>query len=119
MFTFKTAAAILFLAAGVAVILFGLAAALSYVIIHFVDRKREVEHKHKQKDLDATIKKLTKMTETLSPTICEMAQNSVPVEFLPDLNRSVTGDQPTQDDHLAGFAIETLKVLLSSLNPKG
>lgn len=93
--SFETAAAILFLVAGVAVILFALIAALSHVVIHFIDRKRAVEHKYKQKDLDATIKKLIKMTETLSPTICEMAKNSVPVEFLPDLNRSVTGSQPS------------------------
>ena len=121
MFTisFKTAATILFLVAGVAVILFALIAALSRVVVRFIGRKRAVEHKYKQKDLDATIKKLTKMMETLSPTICEMAKNSVPVEFLPDLNRSVAGTSTSQDDQLANFSMEALKALSSSLKPKG
>ena len=66
--SFETVAAILVLVAGVAVILLGLIAALSHVVIHFIDRKREVEHKHKQKGMDATSKKIIKMMETLSPT---------------------------------------------------
>lgn len=111
--SFETVAAILVLVAGVAIILVGFIAALSHVVIHFIDRKREVEHKHKQKDLDATSKKITKMTKTLSPDICEMAESSVPVEFLPDLIRSVTGDQPSQNNQLADFALEALKALSS------
>lgn len=80
---------------------------------HFIDRKREVEHKHKQKDLDATSKKIIKMTETLSPTICEMAESSIPVEVLPDLIRSVTGTQTSQNNQLADFSLEALKALSS------
>ena len=64
-------------------------------------------------------RELTKMMETLSPTICEMAKNSVPVEFLPDLNRSVAGTSTSQDDQLANFSMEALKALSSSLKPKG
>lgn len=111
--SFETVVAILALAAGVAVILVGFIAALLYVVIHFIDRKHEVEHKHKQKDLDATSKKIIKMTKTLSPTICEMAESSVPVEFLPDLIRSVTGSQTSQNNHLEDFALEALKALSS------
>lgn len=111
--SFMTVAAILVLVAGVAIILVGFIAALSRVVIDFIDRKHEVEHKHKQKGLDATSKKIIKMTKTLSPTICEMAESSVPVEFLPDLIRSVNGDQPSQNNQLADFASEALKALSS------
>ena len=57
--------------------------------------------------------------KTLSPTICEMAENGVSTDCLTDLYHSALGHQTTQGDQLSSFPSETLKALSSSLKSKG
>lgn len=68
---------------------------------------------------DPADKQAAKTVKTLSPTICKMAKNSVPIECSTDLYRSALGVQTGQGEQLSNFTSEALKALSSTLKPKG
>ena len=111
----KTTADLLFLLGGSLAILVLFFLAIVYVF-DFNRRKRIAR---RQEELDIANKRASKTVKTLSPTICEMAKNSVSTECLTDLYRSALGSPTNQDEQLSSFTSEALKALSASLKPKG
>lgn len=111
----KTAADLLLLLGGSLAILALFLLAFVY-ISDLYGRKRIAR---RQEKLDIANKRATKAVKTLSPTICEMAKNSVSTECLTDLYRSALGETTTQGEQLSSFTSEALKALSTSLKIKG
>ena len=111
----KTTADLLLLLAGLLAVLVLFLLALVYIIDLYGRKKRD----RRQEELDIANKRAMKTMKTLSPTICEMAENGVSTDCLTDLYHSALGHQTTQGDQLSSFPSETRKALSSSLNSKG
>ena len=111
----KTTADLLLLLAGLLAVLVLFLLALVYIIDLYGRKKRD----RRQEELDIANKRAMKTMKTLSPTICKMAKNSVPIECSTDLYRSALGVQTGQGEQLSNFTSEALKALSSTLKPKG